>query len=225
MRETPSTNDVSVAGPNWVVRFSIRGLLIAVAAVACILGGFTMYGLVGASTIALTIGTLLVVGARRAKRGWMTRTGIAVSVPPVCILCLVMAGWLLFGIGPIYTASAHPHEFTRMVETANADTSDAKISGLGSFIDTEHVWRIALTSDQLERVIADYGLVAVPADNVPKSFWRAFPRWWRPKRNNNSRYLSTPNFPAHSRGPDGDHCFAMYDPQSQRFYVWYKFNF
>ena len=41
----------------------------------------------------------------------------------------------------------------------------------------------------------------------------------------NNQYLSTPNFPGDSRGPDGYHFFAIYDPESQRLYVWHKDNF
>jgi len=225
IRQTTPTVDVSVATANHAVRFSIREFLIAIAGVACILGGFTMYGLFGASSIALIIGVLLIVRGRRAKKTWITRTGIAVSILSFCTLGVMMAGWLLFGIGPIYSPAAYQLEFTRMSEVADADTSDAKISGLGSFIDTEHVWRLTLSSDQIDRVIADYGLTPVRAENVPQSFWRAFPGWWRPTHNKYSRYLSTPNFPAQSRGPDGDHCFTMFDPKNERFYVWYKFNF
>ena len=225
MRQTTPTIDVSVAAPNQTIQFSIRELLIAVAAVACILSGFTMYGVFGASSITLVVGALLIVGGCRAKRTWITRTGIALSVPSLCTSGLMMAGWLLLGIGPIYSDAAFPYELKNMVEIANARTADAKVAGLGSFIDTEHVWRLSLSPHQLDRVVAEYGPVTVLPENVPQSFWRAFPRWWRPTRNVNCRYFSTPSFPAQSRGPDGDHCFTMYDSQNQQFYVWYKFNF
>ncbi len=213
------------SAPKHAVRFSIRELLLAIAAVAFTLGGFTIYGLPGASSVALTIGALLIIHGRRVKRRWVTRTGIAISLGSLCTLGLLLAGWLLFGIGPVYSSAAYPHEFTRMVNTANAETKGAKIAGLGSFIDTEHVWRLTLSSDQLDRVVSEYGLVPVAADDVPQSFWQAFPRWWGPTHNKHCRYLSTPNFPVQSRGPDGDHCFTVYDSQTRRFYVWYKFNF
>lgn len=225
MGQTTPIICASVTMPIQGVRLSIRELLIAVAAIACILGGYTMYGLFGASSIALIIGALLLVRGRCTKKPWITGTGIAVSLLSFCIVGVMLAGWLVLGIGPIYSAAAYPREFTRMARVAGADTSDAKITGLGSFIDTEHVWRLTLSSDQLDRLIADYGLVPVTSDTVPQSFWRAFPGSWRPGHNEHSRYLSTPNFPAQSRGPDGDHCFTMYDSQNQRFYVWYKFNF
>jgi hypothetical protein len=197
----------------------------AFAAVAVILSGFTMGGLYAAATIALAIGVLLIARSRRTNGRSLFWTGIALSVPSFCMLGLMTAGWLLFGIGPIYSAPNYPVEFVRMADIANADTSNAKVHGLGSFIDTEHVWRLTVSSEQLDRVIAEFGLVEVASSNVPNAFWGAFPRWWRPTHRASSRYLSTVGFPADSRGPDGDHCLTMYDSQNQQLYAWYKFNF
>ena len=92
----------------------------------------------------LIIATLFILYGRRAKRNWITLIGIALSVLSLCTLGVRMVGWLIFGIGPIYSA-AYPHEFTRMAEVADADTADAKITGLDSFIDSEHVWRLSLS--------------------------------------------------------------------------------
>lgn len=225
MRQTTPTIDATVAATERAFRFSTRELLIAISAVASILGGFTMYGLFCASMIALIFGALLTLRGRRTKRSWITRTGIALAVLSCCTSGLLLAAWLMFGIGPIYSAASFPDEFKKMAEVANADVNDAKVSGLGSFIDNEHVWRLTLSSDQLDRVVADYGLVDVPVNSVPQSFWRAFPRSWRPSHDEGCRYFSTPGFPATSRGPDGDHCFGMYDSMNSQLYVWHKFNF
>ena len=216
---------MSVAAPNDGVQFSVRDLLIAVAGVACVLSAFSMYGAFGASLIVAVFGVLLVVSGRRAHKRWVTFAGFALVVPSLCALAVMLAGWLLFDIGPIYSQVAWPHELQRMAKIGNAGAANAKVAGLGSFLDSEHVWRLSLSADELNTVTAEFGLLPVSADSVPPSFWQAFPRSWRPAHEQESRYFSTPNFPAQSRGPDGDHYFTMYDPGSEWMYVWHKFNF
>ena len=210
---------------NGTFRFSIGEFLIAVAAVSIVLGGFTLLGFFGGTCAVLTVGALLFFYGQRTKRKWMTGLGAAISVAAGLFLGALIAGWVMFGIGPVINASAHPFEFTEMAEISGADISDCKIFGLGSFIDQEHVWRISLSPEQVDRVIKDYGLVEVADQSVPRSFLSRFPYHWRPQRNNHSRFLATPSFPAQGRGPDGEHYFTMYDAKNQHLYVWYKFNF
>ncbi|MBM4004746.1 MAG: hypothetical protein FJ295_15920 [Planctomycetes bacterium] len=216
---------MSIPAPPRAVRFSISELLISIAAVSCVLSGFSIYGLLGASLVSLFFGVLLIIRGRRRGRPWTTGTGIIISVLSFCAVGVVMGGWLFFGIGPIHSAASHPLEFKKMVQIADADTSDVKIYAHGEFIDREYVWRLTLTSDQLDRVIADCGMVAIPTDSVPQTFWWAFPRNWRPTPNEQSLFFATPGFPALSRGPDGDYYFAMYDRRTKRLYVWCKSNF
>jgi hypothetical protein len=216
---------MSEAVVSRTLRFSIRELLIAFAAVTCILGAHSQFGFLGSASVALTIGIVLAAYGRRTKAIWIGVGGLTLSIFAFWLLAIRIAGWFLFDVGPIYNAANYPSEFNEMVRVAGCDISDAKVEGLGSFIDSEHVWRITLAPDQVNRVIAHYGLSEVPEENVPAAFWESFPGWWRPSAGANSRYLSTPAFPLHNRGPDGDHCFALHDVASQRLYVWYKFNF
>jgi hypothetical protein len=136
-----------------------------------------------------------------------------------------MARWILFDVGPTYSDAVSPHEFKRMAELASADTTSAKIAGLGSFLDREYVWRLSASDDQFDRIVKEYGLVTMAPQDVPGSFWQAFPRLWAPSPTVNSSYFATPGFPADARGDDGEHYFAMYDSQNERLYVWCKFNF
>jgi hypothetical protein len=112
-----------------------------------------------------------------------------------------------------------------MAQFAGVDFSDAKVYDLGGVIDREYVWRLTLSTEQVDKIVPEYRLVPVLADEVPTTFWEAFPYWWRPTPNADCRYWSTANFSAIGRGPDGDYYFAMYDSQNRCFYVWLKSNF
>lgn len=175
--------------------------------------------------VTLFVGVVLFVRGRMANKDWISRSGIGLSFFSLIVLCLVMLVRWQFGIGPVHSASNYPPQFTGMVETLDADPADAKISCIARFIDSEHVWRLTLTSEQWEQTLESYGLAELHVDNVPGRFWRTFPFLWQPTHRDQCRYFSTPNFPAQLRGPDGDHCLAMYDPTEKRLYVWWKFNF
>ncbi len=54
---------------------------------------------------------------------------------------------------------------------------------------------------------------------------KVLPPWWQPRHTPDCRYLATPDFPAKSRGADGDHFFTMYESEKERWHVWCKFNF
>lgn len=175
--------------------------------------------------VTLVVGIVLYFRGRKVKSTWITATGISLSVSSLLVLCGIMVIRIQFGIGPIYSASKYPFEFTEMVETLDADLRDAKISCLVNFFDTEHVWRLTLAPKQWEQAVESYGLTESTVDNVPGRFWRTFPFRWRPTHRDRCRYFSSPNFPGEVRGPDGDHCLAMYDPTENRLYVWWKRNF
>jgi hypothetical protein len=127
----------------------------------------------------------------------------------------MMPLWYLSGGGPIFLSANYPDGCERMIEAGNVDTADAKVYGLGGVLDREYVWRLTVSSGGLDRVISEFELSEVSRDLVPRSFWGVFPFWWRPAHSTNCRYLSTPNFPAASRGDDGEHFFTMYEPESQ----------
>lgn len=124
------------------MQFSIRELLIAVAGFACILGTFSMYGTWGASVLGFAGGVILVVRGRRSARSGILCTGVVLSIGSSCVLSVMLAGWLVFGIGPIYSRAAWPFELKRMVEIGSIDSGDAKVECLGSFIDAEYPGRL-----------------------------------------------------------------------------------
>ena len=136
-----------------------------------------------------------------------------------------MVGWLFFDVGPIYSQASFPDELKGMARVTNAELSDVKVAGLGSFIDSEHVWRLSLPPSEPKIIVANHRLSAVTAGNVPGEFWQVFPLQWGPSHDARNMFYSTPGFPSQSRGPDGEYYFMMYDSQNQWLYVWHKFNF
>lgn len=218
--------NASINAPLLTTGFSLRELLLTFAAVALILSAYVVEGVTTAAFITAIVACLIIVRGRRTKRRWLKWSGIALAVPSVVIVLLAVALWFfLFGSGPIFFESSYPREFVRMAQIAGVDTSGGKIFGRGAFIDTEHVWRLSMTPQQLEQVTTNYGWSEIPSGSAPTALLQAFPFWWRPSHGTNCRFLATPNFPANSRGPDGEHYLAMYAPDQEQFYVWYKSNF
>jgi hypothetical protein len=131
----------------------------------------------------------------------------------------------LLNIGPVYLRGDWPYGLERMVEIGQVKAKDIELYGLGRFIDSEYVWQIKVSSHGLDTIADELGLATVPPSSVPSEFWQAFPTRWGPEPRQASQYFSTPSFPATSRGEDGDHLFAAYDPRTEILYVWCKSNF
>lgn len=138
----------------------------------------------------------------------------------IVALCVAgVTGWNI-GAGP---NADPPYEFNQMVDVAKVDASDARIREAFSIVDCEYVWRLRLRPEQLDAVVADQELPQ--SDGLPDTFNAAFPLLWRPVTTKASQFFATEQFPFTSRGPDGDHWAAMYDPEQQFLYVWFKGNF
>lgn len=207
------------------MRFSVRELLAAFGGVSCILASFACYGLLGASPIALASGVVLIKSGRRSKRHWIANVGVVLSFLFFVTTVFSIVGWVFLDIGPIYSQDSFPDELKEWARITNAELADVKVAGLGSFIDSEHVWRMSVPPAELQTVVANYGLTSISASKVPSSFWRVFPWRWGPSRDAHKEFYSTPGFPADSRGPDGEYHFVMYDSSNQWLFVWHKFNF
>lgn len=211
--------------PKNSMRFSLREMLAAFIGVSCLLACCSYYGLLGASPIALAIGVVLVKSGHRTKRPWMAGAGIALSFLSFVSSVFSIVGWFFLDVGPIYSQASFPYELKEWARITDTELAEVEVAGLGSFIDSEHVWRMPLTTAELRTVIENYGLTSVAANKVPSSFLRVFPGRWRPSRDAQNRFYSTPGFPADSPGPDGEYYFVMYDSTSQWLFVWYKSNF
>ncbi|NLS96396.1 MAG: hypothetical protein GXX96_30025 [Planctomycetaceae bacterium] len=207
-------------------QFSLRDLMILIAAVACVFGGFSIYGVTGVSVVMLVLGCCFIRRGDLASQPWMFSSGVALTGFSIVVLLLLLAGWLFLGIGPILPRNAWPCELWRMAKIAGGGTADVRAAQSGrGLLDHEYAWRLSIAPDKLGTIIAEYGMTSVRTEDVPAAFRRQFPPWWRPWHRRGNRYLSTPDFPGDSRGPDGYHFLAMYDRDRERLYVWHKDNF
>jgi len=96
---------------------------------------------------------------------------------------------------------------------------------LNSFIDSEWLWQVTLSEDDLDLLADTLGLSAMPADRIGDRYRNMPPYWWRPVISDQVRVLATPDFPMANRGPDGWHALATWNPADQRLHMWIKDNF
>jgi hypothetical protein len=188
MSDVPTTSEQPADASPRSFRFSIRELLLAVTGIGGLLWGFTQYGALGGFSVATALGFLLVVFGQDSANPRVARIGWFVLIPSFCLMGAIFSMQLLFGIGQIYSPDNWPHELSRMAEVGNVTSTDAKVYGLGRYIDSEFAWRITISSDNLPNVINEFGFVKVPPKSVPKEFWRVFPNSWRPKNLESSQY-------------------------------------
>ena len=98
----------------------------------------------------------------------------------------------------------------------------------GGFMDTESVWRVTATEDQMLTVtkgLSELDLIERESTEIPEKFEFRFPLFWRPSRTADCRFFTTPDFPWDSRGHDGNQLAIMYDAKTLHLYVWNKDNF
>lgn len=212
-------------GPSRTFRFSLGEFLLAIAALASVLGGWSAFGWLGAFSVAFVLGLMTFIRGMHTRKSWQLFLGGCVSLNALCGICLALLAWQLLGVGPVNSKTAWPREAREMAEVCEARPTEVKIYCLGGFIDSDYVWRMPADDGDVKRVVADYGLLPVSSEEVPGTFRGLFPMRWHPRHRSDSQYFATASFPAFDRGPDGDHFFAMYDPTNQWLYVWYKSNF
>jgi hypothetical protein len=96
----------------------------------------------------------------------------------------------------------------------------------GGFIDSQYLWRVEIDPELIPAVLRQFELKELKAaGDVPSSFWRQWPYWWRPPRTGAARYFISPRFEGNARGDDGSHYLMAYDEAHRVLYVWHKNNF
>ena len=73
----------------------------------------------------------------------------------------------------------------------------------GGFMDTESVWRVTATEDQMLTVtkgLSELDLIERESTEIPEKFEFRFPLFWRPSRTADCRFFTTPDFPWDSPG-------------------------
>ena len=206
-----------------MMRFSLTTMLVAVALIALAITAHRYFGLTGLAVFTL-IGSIALRSAFRT-RGLSTRKWWLLIVPSAAWCILASLAWLVLGHGPVLTRNSWPHGLHQMIEVCDADTEHARVNDLGSFLDTEHVWRIRIPESKIDTLRAEFSLNEASIDDIPSAFWRAFPGWWRPTRQTRMRFFTTAGFPIGVRGEERPHYMALYEPATQRLFVWHKFPF
>lgn len=216
-------NITTIARPG---QFSLKQLLWLTAIVSALLAAVVVFGLRGVLASLLVLSVWTIYYARRRRNGWLLFAGVMFTVAMahglyVAVLIHTVSG----GVGPIRSSRDYPFELADMIKATGAGYDNIRVEKLGGFIDSEYAWRIDLSSAQRDQVVADLGLVTVASGNVPREFFGAFPRGWRPQHTADSQCFGTPGFTANGRGADGEYYFVMYDARLGQMYVWLKRNF
>ncbi|MGC9329219.1 MAG: hypothetical protein ACP5I1_16415, partial [Candidatus Hinthialibacter sp.] len=96
---------------------------------------------------------------------------------------------------------------------------------LGSFIDSEWLWRVRLPERDLNALADKLRMHPIPHDQIGPQFLSMPPYWWRPEISDRVRALSTADFPTEGRGRDGRHFLATWNPEDEVLHMWIKDNF
>ena len=111
------------------------------------------------------------------------------------------------------------------VQSIGLNVIDSRYYCLGQFIDSEWVWQAHAGESELTRLVESFGLHPIEPGEIPDQFHHKPPYWWHPAITEETRILSTPNFPLRERGPDGWHALVTWNPDDQLLHVWIKDNF
>lgn len=96
---------------------------------------------------------------------------------------------------------------------------------LPSFLDKEGLWQVQVSDEELKTITTELSLVTASKQDVPPEFNGMPPYWWRPVHQNSTQYFATPDFSETTKGTDGFHAIALWNPGDQLFYLWYNDNF
>lgn len=120
----------------------------------------------------------------------------------------------MFGVGPIFLPEYYPADVRQMIALAQADPWQTKVyrhdNGTGFFL--EHVSRMEVTQSQVDTIVSTFNLAEIEAHEIDPSFWRQFPRHWRPRPTSGLRF--------YKGSVDMADYQAIYDASSACFYVW-----
>lgn len=209
--------------PSSPLGFTLKEMLLAIAAVACVLAAWVVMGWWIGAMLAFALSLAALAHSARRRHPMRLKLSIALSLAMGVVAFVATFAWGVLGLGPIYRAESYPHGLQQMISTTGASAWGTKAECVSKFIDSQYVWRIRLSEQQLARVLEHFELAAVPSP--PTSIRALFPRRWRPPRNENLQYYATSGFELDGRGADGLHYFGIYNPETEQFYVWCKDNF
>ncbi len=198
---------------------------LAMAGGVVLVGGWWFLGLAIAALLAFPLGICFLTLSKRARGGSTSKTlAFLIAIASLGLTTAFLAGWLLLGIGPIYSTSKWPDGLRKMASAAHADYWEIQAETVEwGLLDAQHVWRIKVPPENLPAAVATLGMAEVQVKSLPVAFRSAFPPLWRPTLSKESRCFATPDFTDFP--PDGDSYFAVYSPLAQTLSVWHRYSF
>lgn len=124
---------------------------------------------------------------------------------------------------PMHRGVPHPLEYS--FKNMKVSFGDPRYYRLGSFIDSEWLWQARVSDKDLHTVSDRLDMHPITLNQIGDEFLRMPPYWWRPVISDRIQVFATTNFPMQSRGSDGLHLLATWNPEDQILHMWIKDNF
>ena len=115
-----------------------------------------------------------------------------------------------------------PERLKWHIKDLDGKFSQSRYYFIQSFIDSEYLWQARVVPQKIDEIMT--ALELSKTSEIPAEFYIKPPKWWPAPAAEVIAYSSR-NFPSRTRGGDGWHAFAVYDPQDERLSVWIKDNF
>jgi len=146
------------------------------------------------------------------------------AVAAVVIIGVVAIGMARYVDFPAMRRGA-PGSMAYFANELKLPAQDARFYCLGSFIDSEWLWRATLSEQDANRLFETLDMQPIPIGQVGDAYWRMPPYWWQPVKSDQTRLMATRDFPMSERGSDGSHYLASWNPADNVLYMWIKDNF
>jgi len=91
-----------------------------------------------------------------------------------------------------------------------------------SFIDSEWLWRVSLSEQDMNLLADKMNMHPMPADQVGEAFRKMRPYWWQPEVSDQTRIMATTYFPMEGGGSDSYNALAIWNPKDNVLHMWIK---
>jgi hypothetical protein len=155
----------------------------------------------------------------------LTRTRTLILIATVWIPVTMFVSYRVLQYGGVFTREAACPGHLHILQPHCAGVSELLEQQLDGFIDTSYVASFRLAPAALQTIVATNKMKAVDQQQVPDSFWRQPPIWWKPGRSPATQVYRTPGFSFKGRSGDGDHYLLIEDRTAGRVYAYLESNF
>jgi hypothetical protein len=202
------------------LRFTLRGLLWGVTALAMLLGSYSLFEVAGVIVTCAVIGGWLHWQGLRDDQVRKSVLGFFVMMPAALLIVAGLFMWCQLGLGPVYFSSSWPKALTRLAAYSDNPYA-AKVMCREKGYDLEYQWRLSMTSPQLAELVSAEAWTEIPPAEVTPALFKSFPSFWRPKHHSQCRYYAAGRLLPGNGWMKGEGFLAMHDSDQNRLYVWY----